>query len=100
MLFRSTYEVKSASEDLKTVNIVKDGYRHRPFVGDKLGVAPNTIGGSMTAATIISVTTTKVGDVDVYACVFDSAVTGAAAGKILVEADSENKSSRRKSTSR
>ena len=86
-----TYEVKSASSDLKTVNIVKDGYRHRPFVGDKLGVAPNTIGDSMTAATIVSITTTKVGDVDVYACVFDSAVTGAAAGKILVEADSENK---------
>ena len=86
-----TYEVKSASEDLKTVNIVKDGYRHRPFVGDKLGVAPNAIGGSMTAATIVSITTTKVGEVEVYACVFDSAVTGAAAGKILVEADSENK---------
>lgn len=86
-----TYEVKSASSDLKTVNIVKDGYRHRPFVGDKLGVAPTTIGAAMTAATIVSVTTTKVGDVDVYACVFDSAVTGAAEGKILVEADSEGK---------
>ena len=86
-----TYEVKSASQDLKTVNIVKDGYRHRPFVGDKLGVAPNSIGGSMTAATIVSITTTKVGEVEVYACVFDSAVTGAAAGKILVEADSGNK---------
>lgn len=45
----------------------------------------------MTAATIVSITVTKVGDVEVYACVFDSAVTGAAAGKILVEADTANK---------
>ena len=55
-----TYLVESVSGSV--VNIVNDGYKHKPFVGDKLGVAPEEIGGEMTAATITKVENAKVGD--------------------------------------
>lgn len=83
-----TYLVESVSGAV--VNIVNDGYKHKPFVGDKLGVAPEEIGGDMTAATITKVENAKVGDVKVWACTFDSAVS-ASKGDVLVEADEEDK---------
>ena len=83
-----TYLVESVSGAV--VNIVKDGYKHIPFVGDKIGVAPNEIGGSMTAVTINSITVSKVGDVDVWACTC-SATLDAEKGDVLVEADAEGK---------
>lgn len=82
-----TYLVESVSGSI--VNIVKDGYKHVPFVGDKLGVAPEEIGGEMTAATITAITTTKVGDVEVWACTMSSALT-AEKGDVLVEADGDD----------
>lgn len=78
-----TYEVHSVSDT--TVNIVKDGYRHKPFVGDLIGVAPETIGGEMTAATITAVSATKIGTQEVWACTMSSALT-ATQGNVLVEA--------------
>lgn len=86
-----TYLVESVSGDSKTIGIVKDGYKHIPFVGDKLGVAPATIGGEMTAGTITSITVKMEGDVEVWSCVVDTALTGAKKGDVLVEADSEGK---------
>lgn len=74
------------SVDGTTINIVKDAYKHIPFVGDSLGVAPNTIGGDVTAVTITAVTTAKVGDVDVWACTTSEALT-AEKGSVLVEAE-------------
>lgn len=82
-----TYLVESVSGSI--VNIVKDGYKHKPFVGDKIGVAPDEIGGEMTAVTITKVEVTKVGDVDVWACTTSAALT-ASKGDILVEADEED----------
>lgn len=81
-----TYLVESVSGT--TVNIVKDGYKHTPFVGDKIGVAPEEIGGEMTAVTITAITTSKVGGQDVWACTTDSALT-AVKGDVLVEADAD-----------
>lgn len=81
-----TYLVESVSGSV--VNIVKDGFKHTPFVGDKIGVAPEEIGGAMTATTITKVEVTKVGDVDVWACTTDSALT-AEKGDVLVEADED-----------
>lgn len=78
-----TYLVESASGS--TVNIVKDGYKHIPFVGDKIGVAPDEIGGSVTAVTVTAVTTSKVGDVDVWALTV-SGTLSAKKGDVLVEA--------------
>ncbi len=84
--FLKTYLVESVSGSV--VNIVRDGYKHKPFVGDKLGVAPEEIGGAMTAATINKIVETKVGNVDVWACTMSSAVT-ASKGDVLVEADED-----------
>lgn len=78
-----TYLVESV--DGTTVNIVKDGYKHIPFVGDKLGVAPNQIGGNVDAVTVVAVKTAKVGNVDVWALTTDSALT-TKKGDVLVEA--------------
>ena len=83
-----TYLVESVSGSV--VNIVKDGYKHIPFVGDKIGVAPDEIGGVVTAVTINSITVAKVGDVDVWACTC-SATLDAEKGDVLVEAGSDNK---------
>lgn len=83
-----TYLVESVAGSV--VNIVKDGYKHVPFVGDKIGVAPAEIGGAMTAATITKVEVAKVGNVAVWACTTDSALT-AEKGDVLVEANDEGK---------
>jgi hypothetical protein len=85
--FLKTYLVESVSGSV--VNIVRDGYKHKPFVGDKIGVAPEEIGGKLSvAATINKIVETKVGNVDVWACTMSAAVT-ASKGDILVEADAE-----------
>lgn len=86
-----TFLVESVSEDSKTIGIVKDGYKHKPFVGDKIGVAPSTIGGAMTAGTITAVTVKKEGKVDVWSITLDTALTGAKKGDVLVEADEAGK---------
>lgn len=83
-----TYLVESVSGSV--VNIVKDGYKHIPFVGDKIGVAPEEIGGAVTAVTINSIKVAKVGDVDVWACTC-SATLDAEKGDVLVEANEEGK---------
>ena len=83
-----TYLVKSVSGT--TVNIVKDEYKHKPFVGDKLGVAPAKVGGAITkAVTVTAVATAKVGNIDVWALTVSEALT-ATDGDVLVEADSDN----------
>jgi hypothetical protein len=71
-----TYKVVSVSGSV--VNIVKSEYSHKPFVGDKLGVAPSEIGGEMTAATITKVEVTKVGNQEVWACTMSSALSASA----------------------
>lgn len=81
-----TYLVESVSGT--TVNVVRDGYKHIPFVGDSLGVAPEEIGGEMTAVTVTAVAKAKVGDVDVWALTV-SGTLEASKGDVLVEADSE-----------
>ena len=82
------YLVESVSGP--TVNIVKDGYKHIPFVGDKIGVAPEEIGGEMTSVTVNAVKSAKVGDVDVWALTV-SATISATKGAVLVEADADDK---------
>jgi hypothetical protein len=83
-----TYLVESVSGT--TVNIVKDAYKHIPFVGDKIGVAPEEIGGEMTAVTINAIKTAKVGEVDVWALTVSGSLS-ASKGDVLVEADAAGK---------
>lgn len=82
-----TFLVESASGT--TVNIVKDGFKHIPHVGDKIGVAPEEIGGEMTAVTVTAVKPSKVGSVDVWAVTTNTALT-ASKGNVLVEADADD----------
>lgn len=93
-----TYLVVSVSGT--TINIARDPYKHVPCVGDVLGLAPATIGGAVaSSATVVAVSKTVAGDVDVWALTMSAAVvaTPAAgsdpavdltAGDILVEVDS------------
>lgn len=83
-----TYKVVSASGT--TVNILNDGYKHVPFVGDKIGVAPEEIGGAMTAVTVTAVKNAVVGGEKVWAVTTNTALT-TEAGDVLVEADEEGK---------
>ena len=83
-----TFLVESASGT--TVNIVKDGFKHIPHVGDRIGVAPEEIGGEMTAVTVTAVKPSKVGNVEVWAVTTNSALT-ASKGNVLVEADADDK---------
>ena len=81
-----TYLVESASGS--TVNIVRDGYKHKPFVGDVIGVAPAEIGGEMDEVTVTAVSESKVGDVAVWALTVSGTIS-ASKGTILVEGDGE-----------
>ena len=84
-----TFLVKSVSGT--TVNVVKDAYKHKPFVGDKLGVAPAKVGEAVTkSATVTAVATTKVGDVEVWALTMSEALT-ATDGDVLVEVGTDGK---------
>lgn len=82
-----TYEVVAANGT--AVSIARDGFRHIPFVGDKLGVAPAEIGGAMTAGNVIAVTKTTVDGQKVWTLTFDADIH-ANKGDVLVEADGEN----------
>lgn len=83
-----TFLVESASGT--TVNIVKDGFKHIPHVGDKIGVAPEEIGGEMTAVTVTAVKPSKVGNVEVWAVTTSAALT-TKKEDVLVEADADDK---------
>lgn len=84
-----TFKVVSASGT--TVNVLRDGYLHKPFVGDVLMKAPDTIGGTGTAATVTAVSPTTVtvsGTVyDVYALTVSASLGTLAKDDILVEAE-------------
>lgn len=82
-----TFLVESA--DGATLNIVKDEFKHKPCVGDVIGVAPAKIGGAVASkATVIAVSTGKVGTTDVWVLTMSGTFT-ASKGDVLVEADSD-----------
>lgn len=79
-----TFKVKSVSGT--TVVIERDGYKHIPFVGDSLMVAPDEIGGDGTASKVTAVKATT----DTWELTVDTAID-ASEGDILVEADADGK---------
>lgn len=83
-----TYKVVSASGT--TVNILNDGYKHVPCIGDKIGVAPEEIGGEMTAVTVTAVKDAVVSGKKVWAVTTGAALT-TKADDVLVEADADGK---------
>lgn len=72
------------------VYIENDGYKHVPFVGDKLGVAPEEMGGDMTAQVVTSVAKTTFEGASVFAVTFASTLT-VKKNDVLVEAGADNK---------
>lgn len=83
------YEVAKAagSENAKTILLKRDGYRHIPFVGDVIMVAPNTFEGTGTAVTITAVeSTTDTTAGDVWKVTVSATLGNVAANTILVEA--------------
>lgn len=86
-----TYEVAKETSDT-TVFIVRDGYRHIPFVGDKLMKAPEAFGTAGTAYTVTAVEETVDESKDVWKLTLNTALGSLTAGDVLVEADKEHAS--------
>lgn len=83
-----TYKVVGVSG--ATVYIENDGFKHIPFVGDKLGVAPEEIGGEMTAQVVTKVVKTTFEGVNVFAVTFGTALS-TKKDDVLVEAGEDGK---------
>lgn len=80
-----SYEVAVAS-DATEVKIIRDGYHHRPFVGDFIMKAPDTIDGTGTAVTVTAVKkSTDTVNGDIWVLTVSAALT-LSKGDVLVEA--------------
>jgi pSer/pThr/pTyr-binding forkhead associated (FHA) protein len=83
-----TYKVVSASGT--TINIERNPYRHIPFVGDVLMIAPEVIGGAGEALNVKYVNKKVVDGKDVWAVTLTKTPTTIPeVGAILTEADSD-----------
>lgn len=84
-----TFKVADAVSNTTTVYIERDEFKHKPFVGDILMVAPDVIGGTGTAVTVTAVvaTTATISTVvtNVWQLTISSALT-ITKGAIMVEA--------------
>ena len=85
-----TFKVADTVSASTTVYIERDEFRHKPFVGDVLMVAPAVIGGTGTAVTVSAVaattTTIDTATVNVWQLTISSALS-IDKGAILVEAE-------------
>lgn len=85
-----TFEVAADVSSSTTVYIVRDEFRHKPFAGDILMVAPSVIGGEGNGLTVSAVTATTAtisgSSVNVWQLTMSSSVS-MSKGAILVEAD-------------
>lgn len=85
MYVLKTYEVHSATGT--TLNLVRDGYHHIPFVGDVIGIAPEKIGGEVEAMTVNAVSKATIDGKNVWTLTLAKAPTTAPKkGDVLVEA--------------
>lgn len=76
-----TYELAEAASTTE-VKIVRDGFHHKPFVGDILMVEPDKLTATGTGVTVTAVKA----DGDVWVLTVSAALTGAK-GAVLVEAE-------------
>lgn len=82
-----SYEVAAAvTESAKTVYIVRDGFRHIPFVGDNIMVAPDTLDATGTAVTVTAVEATTNEGKEVWKLSLSADLGAITKGKVLVEA--------------
>lgn len=87
-----TFEVAKASSSETTIMIVRDGYRHIPFVGDVLMKAPDTFDAKGTAYTVTAVESSVDSGKDVWKVTLNTTLGELVEGDILVEADKEHAS--------
>lgn len=82
-----TYVAAKAVESGTTILLVRDGYHHRPFVGDVVMVAPSTLTGTGTAVTITAVSSeTDATAGDVWNVTLSATLGAVAKDAVLVEA--------------
>lgn len=84
-----SYQVakQAASATAKELLIVRDGYKHIPFVGDNIMVAPETLDGTGAAVTVTAVeATTDTTEGDVWKLTLSGTLGQVDKGKVLVEA--------------
>lgn len=83
-----SYEVAAATgASDKTVYITRDGFKHIPFVGDNIMIAPTTLEATGTAVTITAVMSTVNAGVDVWKLTLSATLGSLTKGAILVEAE-------------
>lgn len=86
VLLLKTFEIQdTVAAAATTAFIVRNGYRHKPEVGDILMKAPTTVTGTGTAVTVTAVEKTKNGQVDVWKVTFSAALGALVKGDVLVE---------------
>lgn len=86
-----TYEVAKAASSATEVYIARNGFRHIPFVGDTLTVAPAKLTSAGTALTVTAVeATTDATAGDVWKVTVSTAVT-ASKGAVLIECGTDGK---------
>lgn len=82
-----TYVVAKDTKDADTeIYIVRDGYKHIPFVGDVIMKAPATLDGTGTAVTVTKVEATVDTKKDVWKLTLSATLTTLKEGNVLVEA--------------
>ena len=69
-----------------TLLIVRDGYKHIPFIGDNIMVAPDALDGTGTAVTVTGVEKTTEAGADVWKLTLSATLGVVAKDAVLVEA--------------
>lgn len=87
VILLKVFEVQAAVEASgTTVFIQRNGFRHKPCVGDILMKAPDTFESTGTAATVSAVEATTNSNVNVWKLTLSAAIGALKIGDILVEA--------------
>lgn len=77
---------KTGASDTEIL-IVRDGYKHIPFVGDNIMVAPDALDGTGTAVTVTAVEATTDSGSDVWKLTLSATLGVVAKDAVLVEAE-------------
>lgn len=87
------YEVaKDVASTAKTILVLRDGYRHIPFVGDNIMVGQDDFATKAKGVTITAVEKTTDSGKDVWKLTVSAALGEITTGKILVEASAAGES--------
>lgn len=85
VILMKTFEVQ-ANISGTTLFIVRDGFRHKPEVGNVIMKAPDTLTGTGLAVTVNAVEATKNKNVNVWKLTLSDTIAGVVKGDIMVEA--------------